>query len=72
MSPLSATISGGTDSRGGIVGYPSDRLYEEVAFIAYHFHWSQADLLNLDHLSRKRWINEINKINQNLSNASNL
>ena len=25
---------------GGIVTYAPDRLYEEVAYVAYHFHWS--------------------------------
>ncbi|WP_313932037.1 MULTISPECIES: DUF6760 family protein [Nostoc] len=50
------------------MSYPSDRLYEEVAFVAYHFHWSQNDILNLEHRTRKRWIAEINKINQQLQN----
>ncbi|WP_313934814.1 MULTISPECIES: DUF6760 family protein [unclassified Nostoc] len=48
------------------MSYPSERLYEEVAFVAYHFHWSQDDILNLEHGTRKRWIAEINKINQQL------
>ncbi|WP_339378735.1 DUF6760 family protein [Calothrix sp. NIES-2100] len=48
------------------MSYPSNKLYEEVAFVAYHFHWSQDDILNLEHSTRKRWIAEINKINQQL------
>ncbi|MDZ8052655.1 MAG: DUF6760 family protein [Aulosira sp. ZfuVER01] len=51
---------------GGVVSYPSDTLYEEVAFIAYHFHWSQNDILNLEHKTRQRWVTEINKINEKL------
>ncbi|WP_307722512.1 DUF6760 family protein [Sphaerospermopsis reniformis] len=51
---------------GGVISYPSDTLYEEVAFIAYHFHWSQDDILNLEHNCRQRWVTEINKINQKL------
>ena len=47
-----------------MTSYPLDTLYEEVAFIAYHFHWSQNDILNLDHITRQRWVGEINKINQ--------
>lgn len=43
--------------------YPSDKLYEEVAFVAYHFHWAQDDILNLEHSKRQRWVAEINKIN---------
>jgi len=49
-----------------VISYPSDTLYEEVAFIAYHFHWSQDDILNLEHNYRQRWVIEINKINQKL------
>jgi hypothetical protein len=48
------------------VPFGSDTLYEEVAFIAYHFHWSQDDILNLEHTTRQRWVAEINKINQKL------
>ncbi|MBW4616342.1 MAG: hypothetical protein KME21_24310 [Desmonostoc vinosum HA7617-LM4] len=48
------------------MSYPSDTLYEEVAFIAYYFHWSQNDILNLEHTTRQRWVAEINKINQKL------
>ncbi|MEC4814785.1 MAG: DUF6760 family protein [Scytonema sp. PMC 1069.18] len=49
---------------GGVISYPLDTLYEEVAFVAYHFHWSQDDILNLEHATRQRWVTEINKINQ--------
>ncbi|MFH7030935.1 MAG: DUF6760 family protein [Heteroscytonema crispum UTEX LB 1556] len=49
-----------------MTSYPSDTLYEEVAFIAYHFHWSPNDILNLEHITRQRWVAEINKINQKL------
>ena len=34
---------------GGIVTYAADRLYEEVAYVAYHFHWSLDDILDLEH-----------------------
>ncbi|MEM7712502.1 MAG: DUF6760 family protein [Cyanobacteria bacterium P01_A01_bin.68] len=51
---------------GGVTSYPSDTLHEEVAFIAYHFHWQQTDILNLDHKTRQRWVTEINKINQKI------
>ncbi|WP_414589902.1 DUF6760 family protein [Scytonema sp. PCC 10023] len=48
------------------MSYPSDKLYEEVAFVAYHFHWSQDDILNLEHQTRQRWVAEINKVNQRI------
>jgi Family of unknown function (DUF6760) len=50
-----------------MIGYPVERLYEEVAFIAYHFHWSFAEIINLEHRERRRWCEEISKINKKLS-----
>jgi hypothetical protein len=47
--------------------YPLDALYEEVAFIAYHFHWDYATVLHLEHPERRRWVEEISKINRKLS-----
>jgi len=45
------------------VTYAADRLYEEVAYVAYHFHWSLEDLLDLEHSERQRYVAEIGKIN---------
>ena len=47
--------------------YPLDQLHEEIAFVAYHFHWSYGALLQLEHRERRRWVNEISKINRKLS-----
>jgi len=47
--------------------YPSKALHEEVAFIAYHFHWALDDIMNLEHAERHRWVEEISKINRKLS-----
>lgn len=44
--------------------YPPERLYEEVAYIAYHFHWSHEQILTMEHLERLQWVAEIAKINQ--------
>lgn len=52
---------------GGAIGYPSAELFEEVAYVAYHFHWSYTELMNLDHLERHRWMQEIAKINERLN-----
>ncbi|MDS1345312.1 MULTISPECIES: DUF6760 family protein [Planktothrix] len=41
------------------MGYPQEELYREVAFIAFHFHWSREEILNLDHRERQRWVQEI-------------
>lgn len=47
--------------------YPLQTLYEEIAFIAYHFHWGYETVLNLEHGERRRWVEEISKINRKLS-----
>jgi hypothetical protein len=66
MSPLSCRVCSRVRTGGGVLSYPLDRLYEEVAFIAYHFHWSQDEILNLEHNMRQNWVAEINKINQKI------
>jgi hypothetical protein len=52
-----------------ITGYPLDKIYEEVAFIAYHFHWSHEDIMNMEHGERRRWCEEISNINRNLNQS---
>jgi len=46
------------------VGYPLDRIYEEVAFLAFHFHWPHEEIMHMEHRERKRWCEEISKINK--------
>ncbi|HQE91669.1 MAG TPA: hypothetical protein PLH19_05495 [Anaerolineae bacterium] len=45
-------------------------MHEEVAYIAYHFHWPLDDILNLEHRQRRRWVGEIAKINRRLNEAT--
>ncbi|MGO8877148.1 MAG: DUF6760 family protein [Acidimicrobiales bacterium] len=45
----------------------ADRLYEEVAYVAYHFHWSLDDILDLEHATRRRFSDEIGRINRRLA-----
>ncbi|MGH9067489.1 MAG: DUF6760 family protein [Acidimicrobiales bacterium] len=47
--------------------YAADRLYEEVAYVAYHFHWSLDDIMDLEHPTRTRFVKEIGRINRRLS-----
>jgi hypothetical protein len=46
------------------VSYPLERLYQEVAFVAYHFHWSRDEVLELAHPERRRWVDEISRIHR--------
>lgn len=55
---------------GGGVGYPTDRLHEEVAYIAYHFHWDMDSIMNLEHRDRERWVAEIAKINRRFNSEA--
>jgi len=64
MSALRAAVRVGAWQLGGAWRYPLERLYEEVAYIAYHFHWPHEEILALEHAERQRWIVEIAKINQ--------
>jgi hypothetical protein len=50
-----------------MIGYPLGQAYEEIAFIAYHFHWSHADVMNLEHVERRRWVTEISDLNQRMN-----
>ena len=43
------------------------QIYEEVAFIAYHFHWGHDEIMAMDHRERRQWCEEISKINRRLS-----
>jgi hypothetical protein len=49
------------------VTYATDRLFEEVAYVAYHFHWSFEEILDLEHADRRRFVEEIASINRRLS-----
>lgn len=49
------------------MSYPLDKLYQEVAYIAYHFHWSLDDLLDMEHRERQIWVREISEINKEIN-----
>ncbi len=47
--------------------YATDRLFEEVAYVAYHFHWPLEEILDLEHPVRRRFVGEIGRINERLN-----
>lgn len=49
--------------------YDRETLYEEVAFVAYHFGCSHEDVLALPHWERHRWCEEISKINARMNDG---
>jgi hypothetical protein len=42
--------------------YPSDQLHEEVAYVAYHLHWSYDEVMGMEHAERRRWVDEVASI----------
>jgi hypothetical protein len=47
-----------------------DRLYEEMAYIAYHFHWPREEVMSLPHKERHRWVREISEINRKINQGA--
>ncbi|NBC68522.1 DUF6760 family protein [Paenibacillus sacheonensis] len=44
--------------------YPEEKLYEETGFIAYYFHWTHDEIMNMEHKERRKWCEEISRINR--------
>ncbi len=70
VSALRPALRGGARTLGGIWRYPLERLYEEVAYVAFHFHWPHEEILALEHAERQRWVKEIANINRRLNEQS--
>lgn len=50
--------------------YDSETLFEEVAFVAYHFGWSHDEVLRMPHWERQRWCEEISRINERMNGSA--
>ena len=69
---MPARFSGGCVFPGGsIKGYPLKRIEEEVAFIAYHFHWEHDEIMLMTHRDRLKWCEQISKINRSMNEEPN-
>jgi transcriptional antiterminator len=44
------------------VTYATDRIHEEIAYIAYHFHWNLEDILDLEHRDRRQYAEQIGSL----------
>jgi len=51
------------------VSYPLERIYQEVAYIGYHFHWAIDDILLMEHRERQIWVREISEINREINES---
>jgi hypothetical protein len=43
--------------------YPTDALWQEIAYLAYHLHWRMDDLLDLEHMDRVRMVRAVVALN---------
>jgi hypothetical protein len=66
---MPAQLCPGATGAGGVIGYPLDQLTEEVAFIAYHFHWGHEAIMQLEHRDRRQWVQQISSINQRMNDV---
>ena len=55
---------------GGILTYATNRLYEEVAYVAYYFHWPLNEIRDMEHADRERFVKEIAAINRRLNTTN--
>jgi hypothetical protein len=52
-----------------MTGYPLARLREEVAYLAYYFHWSHDQIMAMEHPERLQWVAEIARINRSINES---
>jgi hypothetical protein len=50
-----------------VTGYPLNELYEEIAFVAFHFHWAEGEVMQMEHEERRRWVREISNLNRRVN-----
>ncbi|HEY2296529.1 MAG TPA: DUF6760 family protein [Jatrophihabitans sp.] len=44
--------------------YPTDALWQEMAYLAYHLHWDLEQLLDLEHMDRVRMVRAVASLNE--------
>ncbi|PPT06355.1 hypothetical protein CKA32_000467 [Geitlerinema sp. FC II] len=42
-------------------------MFEEVAYLAYHFHWDYDRIMGFEHRERLHWVEEVDRINQRIN-----
>lgn len=47
--------------------YATERLYEEIAYVAFHFHWPLDAILDLEHPERTRYVTQIAALNRRIN-----
>jgi hypothetical protein len=52
-----------------VATYPLEQLFQEIAYVAYHFHWPAEDILDMEHEERHIWLKQIARINREINEA---
>ena len=39
-------------------------MFQEVAFVAYYFHWSRREIYQMAHPERRQWVEQISRLNR--------
>ena len=47
--------------------YAPERIYAEVAYVAYYLHWSRDEILDLEHPERLRYVAQVADLNTRVS-----
>ena len=47
--------------------YPLNQLFEEVAYLAYYFHWAYDQIMQLEHAERRQWVAELGRMNTHIN-----
>ena len=50
--------------------YGTEELLREVSYVAYHFHWSMDEILDLEHPLRRDFVAQIGQINTAVNEAA--
>ena len=69
MPRVRRPVREGVRPPGGIVSYPLENVFKEVAFVAYHFHWSKDSVMEMSHKERHMWVGEISSINDKINSS---
>ncbi len=49
-----------------------EELFREIAFIGYYFHWDEERILRMPEIDRRKYCEEINRINRKINGEKNL
>jgi len=50
-----------------VTRYPAERVYEEVAYLAYYLHWPHEQIMHMEHHERQQWVREVARLHAHLN-----